>query len=49
MNNKKQPRIKNDIKSDQSNKIDLSFEDAMKKALNTPLPKKSTGKKKKST
>jgi len=34
-------------KKDQPVRLDMTFEEAMKKALNTPLPKKKTEPKKK--
>ena len=40
-------KSKKDIRPDAAIKLNLTFEQAMKKALNTPLPgKKSKGKKK---
>lgn len=34
-------KSKKDLKSEKPLKLDMSFEEAMKKALSTPLPKKA--------
>lgn len=37
----KQPKKENTVKKDDILKLDMTFQEAMQRALNTPLPKKA--------